>query len=131
MLRSHSFTCPCGAVLVLNAQEEQQAAPRTSVTPTLLICFALQAAYPLLNTLLFQQMEKAERQVLHLPAQGNLTRFQTSSYSWDLGRGTRPVFEDVLALKISAMIVLVEMCLLVSCHPEKISSWREVHVTKM
>lgn len=43
------------------------------------------------------------------------------------GRGTKPIFEVVSNLKIHVTIVLVDTCLLELCHPETISSWREVH----
>lgn len=45
----------------------------------------------------------------------------------DLGRGTKPIFEVVFNLKICVTIVLVDTCLLELCHPQTISSWREVH----
>jgi len=44
-----------------------------------------------------------------------------------LGRGTQPIFEVVFNLKGHVIIVLVDMCLLVLCHPATICSWRGVH----
>lgn len=94
---------------VQNAQEEYKAASQTSVTWTLLLWFALQAAYPLVNTRLFQQTEEAKRQVLHLPAQENLTRFQTRSYSWTLEE------EYNRFLRLSSILRFVSLQFLWTC----------------
>lgn len=64
------------------------------------------------------------------PCSGKSHTLSNRKLLLDLPRGTQPIF-DVFNLKICVFIAVVDMCLLVLCYPETISSWRGVHITKM
>lgn len=72
-----------------------------------------------------------ECQVLHLPGSGKSHTLSNKKLLLDLGKGTQLIFEVVFNLKIHVIAGVADTCLLVLCHPETISSWRGIHITKM
>lgn len=70
-------------------------------------------------------MEEAKHQAFHCLAKSHTLGNQ--KLLWNFGRGTQLSFEVVFSLNICVITVHRDMCLLVLCHPETISSWRGVH----